>query len=136
MVNKDSNPAIGNNSNPLTSQVKVETEVTDIYDDESTDAANDKPYKVKAIRAVSRISSCLNENWYSFEFSETREILDDSKISEIRADLWNTVNGEVDNQVQYTIDSILGKVPVAPPPQQPQNMNPNQGPVIPAQYDY
>lgn len=129
----------------VNSQVVSESHISEFYEDESgnlnsipenNSTAADKPFKVKAIHATSRISTQLNETWYSFQYDETREIIDDSQIANIRADLWNTVNGEVDNQVQYTIDSILGKVPVAPPPQQHQNMNPNQGPVIPAQYDY
>lgn len=117
----------------------VDTAMQDIYEDYVTNENVEKPFKIKAIRAVSRVSSQLNDTWYSFEFSETREILDDSKISEIRADLWNTVNGEVDNQVQYTIDSILGKIPVAQPVQtnveQTQQSNLNYSD-IPEQYNY
>lgn len=123
-----------NNENPL---VNNDTELiehtTNVYDDESTDYESEKPYKVKAIRAVSRVSACLQETWYCFEFSETREITDDSKISEIRADLWNTVNNEVDNQVQYTIDSILGKIPNQAAPQNVVQQNQNN---IPPQFDY
>ncbi len=131
----------------VNSQVVSESHITEFYEDESSNlnsmpennsVTTEKPFKVKAIHATSRISTQLNETWYSFQYDETREIVDDSQISDIRADLWNVVNGEVDNQVQYTIDSILGRVPVAPPsqPAHQQNINPNQSPLIPPQYDY
>lgn len=101
---------------------------------ETNNTTDEKPYKVRMIRASSKVSTCLNDVWYAFDFSETREITDDSKISEIRADLWNTVNSEVDNQVQYTIDSIVGKVPQP----QPNSGSSNQQMMsnIPEQYDY
>lgn len=101
---------------------------------ENNNTTDEKPYKVRMIRASSKVSTCLNDVWYAFDFSETREITDDSKISEIRADLWNTVNSEVDNQVQYTIDSIVGKVPQP----QPNSGSSNQQMMsnIPEQYDY
>lgn len=94
---------------------------------------NDKGYKVRMIRATSKVSTCLNENWYAFDFSETREITDDSKIAEIRADLWNTVNSEVDNQVQYTIDSIIGVSSGGV--SQPSNNPYADGPMIPEEYN-
>ena len=90
-------------------------------------------FDVKMIRASSKVSVQLNDVWYAFEFSESRAVKNDSRIAEIRNDLWNTVNNEVDNQVQYTIDSILGKVSDAVPP---QSQNQPQKPVIPAEYDY
>lgn len=90
-------------------------------------------FDVKMIRASSKVSVQLNDVWYAFEFSESRVVKDDTKIAEIRNDLWNTVNNEVDNQVQYTIDSILGKVNDAVPP---QSQNQPQKPVIPVEYDY
>ena len=101
---------------------------------ENNNTTDEKPYKVRMIRASSKVSTCLNDVWYAFDFSETREITDDSKISEIRADLWNTVNSEVDNQVQYTIDSIVGKVPQPQPNSGPSNQTMMSN--IPEQYDY
>ena len=101
---------------------------------ENNNTADEKPYKVRMIRASSKVSTCLNDVWYAFDFSETREITDDSKISEIRADLWNTVNSEVDNQVQYTIDSIVGKVPQPQPNSGLSNQQMMSN--IPEQYDY
>lgn len=101
---------------------------------ETNNITDGKPYKVRMIRASSKVSTCLNDVWYAFDFSETREITDDSKISEIRADLWNTVNSEVDNQVQYTIDSIVGKVPQPQP--NPSSVNQQSMLNIPEQYDY
>ncbi len=137
-MTKDANKTIRNDID-MNGRTVVDIAMQDLYEDSAVDEISEKPFKIKAIRAVSRVSSQLNETWYSFEFSETREILDDSKIAEIRADLWNTVNGEVDNQVQYTIDSILGKIPVAPPTtfqsnaEQQNNSNYTD---IPEQYNY
>ena len=107
------------------------------YDDQLIDQKEEQAlsnnYNVKLIRASSKVSVQLNDVWYAFEFSETREVTDDSRIEEIRNDLWNTVNNEVDNQVQYTIDSILGKVQSQVPQQQvvQQQQNNNQ-----QEYDY
>lgn len=64
--------------------------------------------EVVMIKAVSRVATQLNDVWYSFEFTETRKINNDSNIAEERQKLWDTVNAEVDNQVQYTLDSIKG----------------------------
>ena len=124
-IKNDENPLVNNNTDLI-------EHTTNVYDDESTDYESEKPYKVKAIRAVSRVSACLQETWYCFEFSETREIVDDTKIAEIRNDLWNTVNNEVDNQVQYTIDSILGKVQSTDQSSMPINTNNS----VPPEYDY
>ena len=107
------------------------------YDDQLIDQKEEQAlsnnYNVKLIRASSKVSVQLNDVWYAFEFSETREVTDDSRIEEIRNDLWNTVNNEVDNQVQYTIDSILGKVQSQVPQQQVVQQQQNN---IPQEYDY
>lgn len=107
------------------------------YDDQLIDQKEEHAlsnnYNVKLIRASSKVSVQLNDVWYAFEFSETREVTDDSRIEEIRNDLWNTVNNEVDNQVQYTIDSILGKVQSQVPQQQVVQQQQNN---IPQEYDY
>ena len=90
-----------------------------------------KAVTTRLISATSKVSTELDGNWYSFSYSESREVHDDENIADARLDLWNTVHTEVDNQVSYTIESIRG---TAEPQQNvagiPQNYN------IPAEYDY
>ena len=90
-----------------------------------------KAVTTKLISATSKVSTELDGVWYSFSYSESREVHDDENIADARLDLWNTVHTEVDNQVSYTIESIRG---TAEPQQNaagiPQNYN------IPAEYDY
>ena len=90
-----------------------------------------KAVTTRLISATSKVSTELDGNWYSFSYSESREVHDDGNIADARLDLWNTVHTEVDNQVSYTIESIRG---TAEPQQNvagiPQNYN------IPAEYDY
>ena len=90
-----------------------------------------KPVTTRMIRATSKVSTSLDDVWYSFEFSETREVHDDENIEEARMDLWNTVHTEVDNQVAYTIESIKGS---APQQSVPGTVNNNYN--IPPEYDY
>jgi hypothetical protein len=70
-----------------------------------------KPVTTRLISATSKVSTELEGCWYSFSFSESREVNDDSDMDAARLDLWNTVHTEVDNQVQYTIESIKGSAP-------------------------
>ena len=90
-----------------------------------------KAVTTRLISATSKVSTELDGVWYSFSFSESREVHDDENLADARLDLWNTVHTEVDNQVSYTIESIRG---TAEPQQNaagiPQNYN------IPAEYDY
>lgn len=62
--------------------------------------------KTKYISATSKISTELNNVWYAFSFTESREIQDDSNIEDERINLWNTVNTQVDTQVQDVIFAI------------------------------
>ena len=97
----------------------------------TTTAKPKKAVTTRLISATSKVSTELDGNWYSFSFSESREVYDDEDIESARLDLWNTVHTEVDTQVSYTIESIRG---TAEPQQNvagiPQNYN------IPAEYDY
>ena len=90
-----------------------------------------KAVTTRLISATSKVSTELDGVWYSFSFSESREVHDDENLADARLDLWNTVHTEVDNQVSYTIESIRG---TAEPQQNaagiPQNYN------IPTEYDY
>ena len=64
---------------------------------------NTSTYKTINISATSKISCELNDVWYSFSFSEIRQILKDDNMEKQRQDLWDTVNMEVDKQVQDVI---------------------------------
>lgn len=73
------------------------TETTDTNEDTT------KPYDVVMVKATSRVATQLKDVWYSFEFTETRKVNDDTNIEELRQNLWDTVNVEVDKQVQDVI---------------------------------
>lgn len=66
----------------------------------------EKTYSVRTISATSKVSVQLNDVWYAFSFSETRDIHKDENMNKERANLWDTVNAEVDNQVQYVLDTL------------------------------
>lgn len=90
-----------------------------------------KAITTKLISATSKVSTELDGVWYSFSYSESREVHDDENIADARLDLWNTVHTEVDNQVSYTIESIRG---TAEPQQNVAGVSQNYG--IPPEYDY
>lgn len=90
-----------------------------------------KAVTTRLISATSKVSTELDGNWYSFSFTESREVHDDENLEEARLDLWNTVHSEVDTQVSYTIESIRG---TAEPQQNVAGIPQNYG--IPAEYDY
>ena len=61
--------------------------------------------KVKTIKATSRASIKVKDSFYTLEYCEEREIdeqyaADDYFISQAREELWDTVNAEVDNQIE------------------------------------
>ena len=65
-------------------------------------------YKVMAettcIKATSRVSIKVNDTFYTLEYTEERQIPDaympDFDIEKERKNLWDTVNAEVDKQVE------------------------------------
>lgn len=65
-------------------------------------------YKVMAettsIKATSRVSIKVNDTFYTLEYTEERQIPDaympDFDIEKERKALWDTVNAEVDKQVE------------------------------------
>ena len=67
---------------------------------------NSKRNRTTMISATSKISAELSGCWYSFSFTETRSIADDSNMELERQKLWDTVNVEVDKQCQDVIDMI------------------------------
>lgn len=69
-----------------------------------------KTYESKAvttsIRATSRASVKIGDSFYTVEFCEERSIPEDANVEEERSLLWETVNGEVDNQIADIVDSF------------------------------
>jgi len=60
--------------------------------------------KTTTIRATSRISTKIKDTFYTFEYCEERQIEDGDNLEEERANLWETCNAEVDNQVAETLE--------------------------------
>ena len=58
---------------------------------------------ITSIRATSRASVKIHDNFFTVEFCEERMIpdIDGVDIEEERALLWDTVNDECDNQVDW-----------------------------------
>ena len=74
--------------------------------------SNDTNYTSKAIitqiRATSRASVKVRDNFYTVEYTEERTIpqIDDVDIVKEREILWDCVNNEVDNQIEDIIKSF------------------------------
>lgn len=75
--------------------------------------SNDTNYESKAIttqiRATSRVSAKIGDDFYTLEFSEERTIPDVEGVDleEERNRLWDDVNYSVDIQLQDTIKTVL-----------------------------
>ena len=69
-------------------------------------------YKSKAetstIRATSRASIKVRDQFYTVEYSEERVIaqVEGVDIEQERQILWDVVNGEVDNQIQVIVENM------------------------------
>lgn len=63
---------------------------------------------IKTIRATSRASVKIRDNFYTVEYSEERIIPEDidCDIDIERQDLWDTVNAECDNQIKDILESF------------------------------
>lgn len=67
---------------------------------------------ITSIEAHSRVSLKLKDNFYTFEYIETREfpvdLIDSDQIDfeKEKSMLWDTVNIEVDRQVEDVIQSL------------------------------
>ena len=74
--------------------------------------SNDTNYVSKArtsvIRATSRASVKIRDNFYTVEYCEERTVpeTDDVNLKEERQLLWDTVNNEVDMQIEDIIKSF------------------------------
>lgn len=75
-------------------------------------ARTKKAYESKAttvlIRATSRASIKINDNFFTVEWCEERSVPEDANLNEERKLLWDTCNNECDNQIQEILD-IYGK---------------------------
>lgn len=56
--------------------------------------------KTTLIRAISRASIKISDNFYTIEYGEERSVEDNDNLESERADLWETCNGEVDRQIE------------------------------------
>ena len=77
-----------------------------VEDNNLGECDNSKRNRTTMISATSKISAELSGCWYSFSFTETRSIADDSNMELERQKLWDTVKVEVDKQCQDVIDMI------------------------------
>ena len=77
--------------------------------------SNDTSYvsqaKTTTIKATSRASVKIRDNFFTVEYSEERIIpdIDDVNIESERAILWDVVNAECDTQVQEIKDAFSGR---------------------------
>lgn len=77
--------------------------------------STDTNYESKAIttqiRATSRASVKVRDNYYTIEYSEERTIPDVEGVNleEEKRILWDCVNGEVDAQIEDIIKSFANK---------------------------
>lgn len=75
--------------------------------------ARPKKYVSKAtttlIRATSRASIKIQDNFYTVEWSEERSLPEDANVEEERKLLWETANTECDNQIQDILDMYKRK---------------------------
>ena len=65
--------------------------------------------KVTSIRATSRASVKIKDSFYTVEYCEERSIDPDDNVEEERKALWDTCNGEVDNQIEDILQSFSQK---------------------------
>ena len=65
--------------------------------------------KIVSIKASSRASINIDKSYYTVEYCEERSIDPDDNIEEERTKLWDTCNGEVDNQIEDILKSFGSK---------------------------
>ena len=59
--------------------------------------------KTITIKASSRASVKVGDSYYTVEWTEERSVDESDDLEEERASLWETCNGEVDNQIEDII---------------------------------
>lgn len=62
--------------------------------------------KITTIKAISRASVKIKDSFYTVEYGEERSLDDTDNIDEEREKLWNTCNGEIDNQLEDIVQSF------------------------------
>ena len=62
-----------------------------------------------SIKASSRASIKVGDNFYTIEWTEERTVPEDCDIEKERTFLWEAVNNEVDNQIQDILDAYGSK---------------------------
>ena len=62
--------------------------------------------KITTVRATSRISTKLKDDFYTFQYCEERQVEDGDDIEQIREELWTTCHAEVDKQVEEIVDIV------------------------------
>ena len=74
----------------------------------SSNSSYESKAQISTIRATSRASIKVRENFYTVEYSEERTLPTDIEydIDKEREILWNTVNDEVDKQIEDIIKSF------------------------------
>lgn len=65
--------------------------------------------KTTLIKASSRESIKLGDNYFTVEFTEERSVPEDCNLEEERALLWDDVNEEIDQQIDDIIDMYKSK---------------------------
>lgn len=65
--------------------------------------------KTTLIKASSRESIKLGDNYFTVEFTEERSVPEDCNLEEERALLWDDVNEEIDQQIDDIIDMYKNK---------------------------
>ncbi len=65
--------------------------------------------KTTLIKASSRESIKLGDNYFTVEFTEERSVPEDCNLEEERALLWDDVNEEIDQQIDDIIDMYRNK---------------------------
>lgn len=58
------------------------------------------------IKASSRASVKVGDSFYTVEWTEERTVDPEDNLEEERASLWDTANGEVDNQIQDILNAF------------------------------
>ena len=56
--------------------------------------------KTVSIKATSRVSVKVKDSFYTVEWCEERTVPEDAELAQERETLWDTVNMEVDKQVE------------------------------------
>lgn len=65
--------------------------------------------KTTTIKASSRASIKVGDNFYTIEWTEERTLQPKDKLEEERARLWDDVNREVDSQIEEILEAYGNK---------------------------